>query len=531
MNRSLLFPKFFVRLDTKQALCKICTKTFNKTTGNSSLRFHLLGSHQEQAKEFDKIEKAATSQKRKATETPKIGDFFKRKRSDKEELFELAATFALNSLPHSLIDEPHFRKILKTPVSSGLLREAIIDLAEKLSHDVLKQLRGRPTTICIDGWTNVVGEKTTNVLLVADGAAYYWSSIVIHEENTADNICRELRPIIQKLLDEGVRVIAVTGDNENLMKATQTKLVGSFPFLIKIGCCAHVVQLMLKKRAESEPLKSAFEKIQDILHRFSSNKALRSQVYSLLCSCLISTDNVLQLLKTQRSNKKQPKKLVRIAETRWTSYLLAIDRIILLKPELSYILSLSPSYWEDIEKSRKIVAPFHAFSKAIEKDDATLLDASNAFKALKTKTSSKEEEKEVIQLYIDRHCNSEVMQAAELLSFMTRDSENCFDFIVDWGCTYLAKFDIAVDNTYNLLTEQLGKFVARNPPFHRIPDLKSKSGKPSHVWGRLIGQAPELCEVALALLTIACTESCVERSFSAQKRVHTETRSAFLSPN
>jgi hypothetical protein len=53
---------------------------------------------------------------------------------------------------------------------------------------------GYPVTLALDGWTNVAHNKVTNLILLCDGRAFYWCSVVNHlEHNTAGIFIQQLK--------------------------------------------------------------------------------------------------------------------------------------------------------------------------------------------------------------------------------------------------------------------------------------------------------------------------------------------------
>ena len=75
-------------------------------------------------------------------------------------------------------------------------------MAQQLRDSLVKELqaycRSSPITIAIDGWSNVNMTKVTNVVLLCDGQAYYWCSIVnSSNHNTAAWLCTALVEVLQ----------------------------------------------------------------------------------------------------------------------------------------------------------------------------------------------------------------------------------------------------------------------------------------------------------------------------------------------
>ena len=91
------------------------------------------------------------------------------------------------------------------------ISENMVRLAEKFDKSVKDKIRGRPCTLCFDGWTNH-SQRIVNLVITCDSCAYYLDSVPVedNDENTLKSILDEGKQIIGDL---GGMLIAVSGDN------------------------------------------------------------------------------------------------------------------------------------------------------------------------------------------------------------------------------------------------------------------------------------------------------------------------------
>jgi hypothetical protein len=240
-----------------------------------------------------------------------------------------ALYFATNHIAYNVADTPSFKSFCaalrehsdtRLP-SRRALKAGVSVLADKLRSQVIERIKGgrAPVTIAIDGWTNVRHTKVTNVLLLCSGIAYYWCSISnTYDANTADWLDMKITPILEKLKPLGIRFSALVADNEAVNDALFNRLFTSFPFLIRIPCAAHTIQLVVKQIMLITKFENTLNTVTEILSHFEKKKEDRQKLRSF-----------------QQLQGKHEYPLVKPCDTRWNSQLLACDRLLLL---------LSPSW-------------------------------------------------------------------------------------------------------------------------------------------------------------------------------------------
>jgi len=108
------------------------------------------------------------------------------------------------------------------------LRDIIIDDGNKIKENMIKNLMSSkiPVTLALDGWTNVKSNKVTNLLLIANGISYYYYASIenYNKQNNKEWLVSKISEKIDNMLDKGINLIALTTDNEIVMKSTSIEL-------------------------------------------------------------------------------------------------------------------------------------------------------------------------------------------------------------------------------------------------------------------------------------------------------------------
>ncbi len=63
-------------------------------------------------------------------------------------------------------------------------------------------------------------------------------------QNTAEKIYEMLKPFLQSLLDNKVKLVAIVTDNEATMGSLKAKVVADYPFIVPVPCAAHIIQVI-----------------------------------------------------------------------------------------------------------------------------------------------------------------------------------------------------------------------------------------------------------------------------------------------
>ena len=488
-----------------------------------------------------------------------------------------ALAWACDALPFALLESPTFIGVLDAVRNSNCRfpsRKAIPLaqklLAEKMRAEIITLLslksKTTPVTLALDGWTNTNGIKITNIILLIDGKAYYWTSI---SNDAAANTAAWMAPLIRDILDEliehNICVSAIVADNEATNTAMYELLVPNFPYLVSIGCAAHVIQLVVNTTFKHEKLEALRSTVKDVIASFLRRKELRQQL-ALLQKVLIPA--------------QKPVKLLQIVPTRWSSDRYAMIRLIRLKNPIQAVITananefteLPVNFWNDLEELVKFLQPMQIATDIMQSDSSTIYDIyvqfsnllkhADSFHIGSSFYSAGRELRAAILLHWDRHVNRNAVICCAWLSFNVditaqfpaaaiREAKAWFG---DFASAYLAHHSMEEIDSQTFI-DQLGDFLSLQEPFLAIhaeavrrksavavkaaaaprdenePPAKHVFFDPKRVWHHYIGELPAFVKVCCALLSICASEASVERSFSLQDRIHSDWRNALKHEN
>lgn len=451
----------------------------------------------------------------------------------KRALASLARLFTQSSIAHNVADTPEFKEFLQdvgwtaaTP-SASAIRASVLAQADSLRMRLVSLLRHTPVTIAADGWTNVRREKITNIVPIANGVAYYWTSIVnTQEKNTARWLYERFLPVFNTLIHtHSLRIVALVVDNEAVNRACFNLLRGDFPFLIHVPCAAHTIQLIVRASLAEPSFAPLVQQLTALIHFFDTK------------------DNRHELKRMQDFRGEPQLAVLKPNDTRWSSTLIALERILRIRSELESCFSAAKlpaipnkdQFFERLADLQKFLKPFQVATDLLQKDSATLFTVYEQFNVLLIHAKTRGENWAAVQILKRwrKHVNEPATVACAILSFLTPpeslDIQAALDFIVNFGAQYLSFYDgkDGVQAIKDTLLVQIADFNGREGVFAGLEDKKSsmeRSGvfNPRKVW--LLYPSTVLSRVALALLSIGASEAAVERTFSAQSAVHTKKR-------
>jgi Protein of unknown function (DUF 659)/hAT family C-terminal dimerisation region len=475
----------------------------------------------------------------------------------------LADGFAVLSMPRWWIEHPAFVRILDSYraatcslPSRYTLGKHIATRADDVQEAVLRilkeQSRTSPVTLAHDGWTDCNGHKVVNVMLICNGISYFWKSITnTTSANTAAYLAGELGKMIEDLVADGVVVVGVVADNESTNGAVGNLLTARFPYLIDVGCAAHVIQLVAREVLEDdEKVSGLIKQLRAMLAIYSSKKEKRQEL-----------DRDQQSLWPERVAVK----LLAICITRWASELYAAERVQYLKPVIRYRIAPADDdsdFWIDLDRLVKFLTPLRIATDAVQRDASNLLDLYRQFKMLLRTAlmyQSTDPFYHSAQTMIgaifarwSKYVNESAVICTAQLSCVSDDIDVQFeddvvadaeDWLLGFAAHYLTAYRFLLKPTNrnktateirSLLLHSFSQFKGRQPPFNQIgqhfDSLRSTAADqktefdPRSVWFLYTDKAPEMSYVALALLSVNASEACVERSFSAQGFVHSDVR-------
>ncbi|MDR3742638.1 MAG: DUF domain-containing protein, partial [Terracidiphilus sp.] len=349
-----------------------------------------------------------------------------------------AIAFAKNGIAHRVVQTPSFSALLAAlgwrgaPPTRRSLREALLAHATSLRTRLISRLRNSQTavSVAIDGWTNVRHDKVTNVLVLQGGQAFYWCSITNDaESNTADWLASRLRPVLDTLMStHRVRVVALVADNEAVMGALHTRLERDYPFLIRVPCAAHTIQLAVRDCLASDEHARTVSDFLSFVKHFEKKEHRHA------------------LLELQRARKVPPLVLRKPNDTRWNSLFLAIERALEMQPELEccmppHLHQQRDDFFTRLHALTEFLHPFRAATDTVQRDTATLSDVRAQFgKLLAHVRNSKFSSDAVLQRWQD-FVNRDAVVACCILSFTPvpegHDVQSALAFIRSFGTEYL----------------------------------------------------------------------------------------------
>lgn len=512
-----------------------CTKKYAANATAAQLTKHIFDDHLEAYQSKTKnVNKDISKIPNQDPEIQKIYDLF-------------AIMFAKHSLPYSLTESQYFRNTVaactnKTypnlKITKQKLKECILSEAERIRNDMFEMLScdRHPITIAFDIWTNTRSNKVTNVLLISNGIAYYSTSIENHSNsNNVAWLIPKLKDHITLLIQKKLNIIAVTTDNENLMRATCRKLNELFPVLITVPCAAHIMQLGFKKVVSYPTIKIIIDEAISIIN--------------IVGNSLTNSNNLKQLQEADEISN--PLKLIHPTETRWTSLMDCIERLLKLQKYVKQIsTTITASFWDSLSQLNIFLEPFKITIQEVQKDSATLYSIWENFnkiigfyKSDKVPVIFNGVTANIVELFVmkwENHINNDLINAVRLFNLERnfKFTMSTTEFIINWGVIYLQYYDfikdIDVENVKTILSTQLREFLSRRGNISNINshdnELKKnckRLNRPYNValtWNSYIESYYELVTVSTSILSICPSEACVERSFSVQADVHSLDR-------
>ena len=246
-------------------------------------------------------------------------------------------------------------------------------------------------------------------------------------------------PVFDDLLAKGVKICSFVADNENVMNKLGNLLVEKYDFLIRVPCTAHVIQLVVHKALKLNSIKWIIQTAVSIVKEYDTNKRLRNKL-------------------KQVQDDHQRKRLIKPNATRWSSELLACQRLLQLK---QYIQALTPQtnqFWRHLEYLCEFLEPFQKATDVIQQDRSSLVDVYHQFiKLLQHCASLAQHEllskpaantKRIINKYWNSTIKKEAVIASAILGMESTDMFSDIDifhaheFIVEHGAKYVTYYKI-----------------------------------------------------------------------------------------
>jgi hypothetical protein len=464
-----------------------------------------------------------------------------------------AELFARCSWAHHCVEFPEFVALLDAyrhstvrPPTRAVLRHDITLLAQQMRVAVINRLkqycRSCPLTIAIDGWTNVRQDKVTNVMVLCGGVAFYWCSIVnVVSRNTAMWMLNPVSAVLQDIKREGIIFNALVADNEQVNKTLHRLLLPTYPFLIRSPCAAHLIQLCVNHALNLPSIEPILVGMEELLRSFRSKEQRQK----------------LRQVQIAANSNSSYLNLIKPCDTRWSSHLAAARRLLDLRASVDMVLPQPIQFWADLTELDRFLQPFAHSTDRVQSDWSTLYDFYTEFKKLLTHVkdtpatspfhSAKDSINNIIVGMWEKHVVMDTVIMAAVVSFDATVEEafkmqmtNARRWFTDFAAQYAVYWTLSDATTVleasETLTNEWSAFKARKADscyrdllddIDAIRNAARRSEKKFDaraVWALYLDESPVLAHAAIALLSIAGSEACVERSFSAQGAVHSDRR-------
>ena len=182
--------------------------------------------------------------------------------------------------------------------------------------------------------------------------------------------------------------------------------------------------------------------------------------------------------------------LVKPNDTRWSSLLACIERMLLLQRHIQYIVPLQQhknnALWSTLKDIASFLTPFRAATDVVQSDSATLFDVYQVFnnisahiQSMKTHDTLQlayQQSAAIARHHWHKHIHISATVACALLSFCSvdgfsiKDRQAVKDFILSFGASYLHSYSfvdvqITVINLRSVLLVQLSQFMGKTGCF------------------------------------------------------------------
>jgi hypothetical protein len=569
LRAAMLQKDITINADNSRS-CNHCSTTFSAKSDSGPWRKHMQSAHKERELELAALHKllhARTSTERddavsvvSSAKSPAaaaasvvttsssdsssssskkqrtVSDMLKPKR---QLLLEaLARAFAANSWAHEAVESLEVRQLLQLLGFPGALpsrasiRATIAQVSMSTRAEVAERLRGAIVTVGADGWTNVKRQKITNIVPMVNGVAYYWCSITNTGENTAEWLASQLLPVIRELIaDCGARVVGCVVDNEAVNGAAHRLLLPDLPFLLHIPCAAHTIQLIVRSCLALPHFSLIVQQFVDLVRHFDAKQ------------------HRIALRRQQEQHEVKQLVVQKPCDTRWSSLLMSAERMLLLEREVKHVCldtlpSLTAEFWPKLRELVTFLKPFQVATDRIQRDCATLYTVYEQFCMLRQHAERHEWARACIDDRWEKRVHVNAVTASAMLSFVEPvglDAQAAQQFIITFGAAYIWHYKLLPLEQRQIadtLMMQLADFNGREGVFQQLQQqvetmkrvaaatAASSAGpapwSPRKVW--LLYPGVALGIVAVALLSMSASEAAVERTFSAQGRLHTKAR-------
>ena len=253
---------------------------------------------------------------------------------------------SLNQIVSSQTNRELFAKNgWKIPQSPQTLKTMIIKWIEKVKELIKEDLtaakvNGNFFSISIDEWTSVANIRYMNVFLTLPDKSYNLGVIELKGSMTAENLKYHLEKKLEEFCLELNSLVGITSDGASVM----LKLQSSCQCLTQI-CIAHGFHLSVKDtllsddRLEFQTESDCCEDDDDdngIMYITKYNDAIKkmTKIINTFSHSALLQEKLKEYRESEGKSKLQ---FIKAVKTRWNSLYLAIERFIILHPQVMKI--------------------------------------------------------------------------------------------------------------------------------------------------------------------------------------------------
>jgi hypothetical protein len=249
--------------------------------------------------------------------------------------------------------------------------------------------------------------------------------------------------------------------------------------------------------------------------------------------------------------------LIRPVDTRWSSWLFAIERLLTLRVYVDLVSRQSARFWSELEDVQRFLKPFQEATDVMQRDGSTLHDLYRQFRRLLLHArqaeppsifaAAKDDIVNVILDQWDKFVNQDAVAICTLLSFDSAGAEEFKDklsaakrWFRDYAVDYAMYWKVASSSDRRQLERAALQewsdfegcapgscFDRRHEDVRKLREHHASLKQPFNaraVWNLYLTDAPIISHAAVSILCAGASEAAVERTFSAQGLVHTDRR-------
>ncbi|GAB0096399.1 hypothetical protein DMENIID0001_119050 [Sergentomyia squamirostris] len=520
--------------DNSQKICKYCKRPSGK--GNATrLKAHIsdcsFAPQQLKDKATRELSLLKSRQKKfeeqRMKNPQKISKLTKKNKKSLEDALTLA--IITSNSPFSFVENQYFKDFVhqlnpdfKMPSRRKIGGKHVDDKYTNVRKICEERINASPTLgIMADTWTNIRGEGMMNIIITTPQPYFVRSLNLGVESKTAE--------FIRSLLDEDIqeygpeKFMSVVMDNEKANVTAWELMERKYPHIDGYGCACHFLNLITGDLAKIPKVKRIMTKVQDIAKTINNCRFLK-------CDLMKESTRTLKLT----------------VKTRWLSHTEAFHALICNK---NYLLPMAmnnsrmPSdiaetildrqFWENVIALHGILASISEEIQRLEVDPLNGEDTKISYvissfqrvhetiQAIGTQHPFFNAKKAMLKAYKKRykHHLRPIHFAANYLHPKLRG-----DNLSTSEREIARKHIMAKSEHLNLnateIADDLFDFRLRRGAFKH----SQHENKPPLTWWYYYFDNTDICKVATVILKSPATSSAVERSFSAQKLIHTQQR-------